>query len=799
MYRTLACIGLLLLLACQAHGAPASGDLAAIEFSAPGHQSFGLKPHSQYLLDHTTELTIDDIRQIWVNQPDRFQPFTGDGMALHLGYTSDAVWFKTSIHNTMERDHEVVFDIDYPHVNRVHVFQFRDGELVAQQVGGDAYPLDVRHYRSRSIAFPAQLAAGSTDEFYFRVRTPGLVSLPVTVHSESSFFQHQHVTDLILYSIFGLYLGFFIYHLMVFAGNRELVYLAFGAATLGRLAYDLYASGEGQFLTSSAILWNNLAFAYLGCIAAAAALWFHAEFLNLRKNSRAHYYGIMGYALVFLLGAQYGYFVDYYFFLVIGLLQLALPIVLCASALPWVLRGYRPAKIYLFGSALTLISIFLSNLSLLGLTPTVPNLPIYSALGFALSFVVFSFSVSSKIKELSKQQQAAVYEAESARARDSAKSEFLAHMSHEIRTPLNGVLGMIQLLSSTRLDREQTNYLKVINSSGRTLLNIVNDILDYSKIEAGRLSLERVPFEMREVCSEMESLFSQTGKQGVEFTVSVDPALPRWVSGDPARIRQILINLISNAYKFTNEGHIDLVVRRLDGTDTYRLSVTDTGIGISEQCQQRLFNSFEQTRDDIHRQYGGTGLGLAISKRLTEAMGGTIGVESETGLGSTFWLELPLPETTEVSGVAAQSGLPAGITPSVLGNLSLHLLVAEDNKVNQMVVEKLINKLGHHCVVVNDGCEAVEEVRRAHHRYDMVLMDCDMPRKDGYQATLEIREFEQASNLVRVPVIAITAHAVEKLRDKSIYYGMDDHLAKPLQLEALQAILQKHCVLELAG
>src|SRR5690606_4165473 len=207
---------------------------------------------------------------------------------------------------------------------------------------GDVFSLRERLYRSRGIALPAEIPAGAQDEFWFRVRTPGLISLPVTVYSEAQFFHHLHATNLVLYCVFGLYLGFFCYHVMVWVDNRERVYLAFALATLTRLAYDLYASGEGQFFTPDAIYWNNLAFAYLGSIAAAAALWFHTEFLNLRQHSRAAHYAILGYALAFLLGAQYGYFVDYYFFLIIGLLLLALPVVLCLSALPWVVRGYRP-------------------------------------------------------------------------------------------------------------------------------------------------------------------------------------------------------------------------------------------------------------------------------------------------------------------------------------------------------------------------------------------------------------------------------------------------------------------------
>ncbi|MGQ9425864.1 ATP-binding protein [Gilvimarinus sp. F26214L] len=787
MYRILGCFGLFFLFICKAGAAP------HIEFSS-SEQKFSLKEHTEYLRDPSTTLTVDEFRQIVRDEAQRMRPFENAGPSLHLGYTNDVVWLHTRVINAQERSQRVVFDIDYPLLNQVQMYQFEGDTLIARQLGGDIYPKDRSYYKSRSISLPADLEAGAHYDFYFRVRTPGLISLPVTVYGEPSFFEKQHLSSLVLYSIFGIYLGFCLYHLMIFVDNRQLTYLAFSLATLGRLAYDLYASGEGQHFTPHAIYWNNLAFAYLSSFAAAAGLWFHAEFLNLRENSRLAYYGIMAYAFAFVAGAQYGYFVDYYFFLVMGLFQMALPIVLSLSALRWMLKGYRPAKIYFFGSLLTMISLFISNISMLGLLPTVPNLAIYSALGYTLSFVVFALSISARIKDLARQQQEAVYDAETARARDNAKSEFLAHMSHEIRTPLNGVLGMLQLLSASKLNREQKDCVRIIDSSGKTLLNIVNDILDYSRIEAGRLSIEKIPFNLRETCAELHNLFSKTEKRSVSLNLDIDPALPPWVIGDPARVRQVLVNLLGNAYKFTDEGEITLRIEHLQA-ERFRLSVTDTGIGIGHKQRERLFASFEQTRDDIHRQYGGTGLGLAICKQLAELMGGAIGVESEASVGSTFWVELPLPSVKDDTVESPEMEEQVSFVPA---NASLRLLVAEDNRVNQLVVEKMISKLGHYCTVVADGCEAVKEVQERHENYDLVLMDCDMPVKDGYQAAMEIREFEQTRQLRRIPIIALTAHAVEALRQKSLEFGMDDHLSKPLVMEALQEVLDRHCALEAA-
>lgn len=788
MYRLLGCISLLLLFICKANA------VEPIEFSAP-KQSHNLKTHTQYFLDRSTTMTLDEFRQLVDQQPERLSRFEGEGSSLHLGYTHDAVWLTLKVINSQDRRQRVIFDVDYPFLNHIALYQYQDGQLIHSDVGGDVYSLEDRHYRSRSITLPAVLEPHSEYDFLFRIRTPGLISLPMTAHSESSFFQRQHLTNIVLYLIFGVLLGFIFYHLLMYIDNRELSYLALAAAMLTRLAHDLYATGEGQLFTPDAIYWNNLAFAYFASFAAAAALWFHVEFLQLRKKAPRTYWACMVYAAAFILSAQYAYFYDFYVFVSMGVLQLALPVVLSLSTLRWAINGERSVRIYFLGCLLTFIPLFLGNLALLGKLPAIANLAVYNALGGAAVFVVVSFALSSRVKALTEQRQAAIHAAKNAHARDEAKNEFLTHISHEIRTPLNGVLGMIQLLSTSRLDQEQRSWIKIINSAGKTLLNIVNDVLDYSKIEAGRLSIESISFNLRSICYELYDFFAHTEKSGVRLRLDIDRELPEWLMGDPARIRQVLLNLLGNAFKFTKAGEITLRVTKTDSPDTYRISVSDTGIGISEEQREQLFSPFEQTRDDIQRKYGGTGLGLAISKRLTELMGGTIGVDSEVGKGATFWIDLRLPEADDEDTSPAETDsvfIPTTTT-------SLHVLIAEDNRVNQIVVEKMINKLGHRCTLVNNGSEAVAEIQANHGVYDLVLMDCDMPVKDGYQAARHIRDYESTHRLPRIPIVALTAHAEESLRSKSLKHGMDDHLSKPLALNALQSMLIRHCSLEPVG
>ncbi len=391
---------------------------------------------------------------------------------------------------------------------------------------------------------------------------------------------------------------------------------------------------------------------------------------------------------------------------------------------------------------------------------------------------------------LRKYQDELIRSKEMAEASAKAKAIFLANISHEIRTPMNGIIGMIDILKRTPLTAEQLEYIDIIGISGENLLMIINDVLDFSKIEAGQITFEYIRFNLCDEISEVVKILRYKAMQkNLDLSFEIAPDVPQLLIGDPLRLKQVLINLITNSVKFTTEGFVRVFVKLVDQNEcAVRLyfEVKDSGIGISPENQLKLFKSFSQAETSTTRKYGGTGLGLAISKNLVHLMGGEIGIISEEGKGATFHFEgeFGIAEQ-DLSAVETQE-----LEESVHSDRKLKILLAEDNIINQKVAILNLQKLGHSVIVVGDGNQAVEAFIKE--LPDVIFMDVHMPQMDGVEATGKIREWERINNIAnRVPIVAMTANTLKNDKDLFIAAGMDDYLGKPFNVSELVRLFDR--------
>ena len=413
------------------------------------------------------------------------------------------------------------------------------------------------------------------------------------------------------------------------------------------------------------------------------------------------------------------------------------------------------------------------------------------------SILVLSFYINLLLKRLT-------YAVEAAKLSAKTKSEFLANMSHEIRTPMNGILGMLELAlnDSESLPKPQQKRLRIAKNSADSLLVLLNDILDLSKIEAGKITFESIDFNLKDLITEVVSLLKQNANEkNISLDLSYRSNAGDIFRGDPTKIRQTIINLLGNAIKFTQKGgvKVDIELQKQDHSIQFTCKITDTGIGISAEARQNIFQYFTQADASTTRKFGGTGLGLALSQRFVHAMGGTLKVDSEVGKGSVFSFTLLLEPAKDKQKVRKQnladiSGKLRVQTEKTQEQTKKKILVAEDNIVNQVVIEQMLIQLNCDVTLKNNGQLLVDTIKeKAQHNYDLIFMDCQMPVLDGYAASRQLQDYWKTNASSRIPVIALTANVLPEDKKKCLDSGMDDYLAKPIKKNALIDVLQKYC------
>ncbi|MCJ8313827.1 MAG: response regulator [Saccharospirillaceae bacterium] len=729
----------------------------------------------RYALENesTWEQLLNNKQSKWLKSPNS---------ALALGFINNIVWVKLEINVTkFSNSDNYILDLGNPtllNASLLHILP----NLYTEEFGpiGMAFPFgSSRYIYSDNNHFNLDLSLLGTHSIYLRLDQDGYFDLPLQLQTPKSAFNSKLESNFYANIFYGFLLALTFYHLFYFFIIRDPIYLSYLFFTTGITL--LFGNLDGilfQHIWPNTPIINGYTAKLSTPLISLSIILLCLNFLHIKKVNKWFYIFSRSILIINILLFPISLLITTNISSIIGLsiLLLTLICVPIFSIVHYILYRNPVSLVFLLSSTFLLVICITIILSMLGLTPIdVNNLWDTLKIAMCLQMLVFASAIAFRVRIINKEKNNAIQES-------NQKSEIIAQVSHELRTPLNGILGLSHIMAPLLNNAQTKSYNNMIHQSATALLTVINDLLEVSRINAGKFSIVIHPTDIHDLINSVAtSLFSQLDSKTIG-SINIDKQVPKFALTDADRLRQLMSNLLGNSIKFTQSGSIQLsvtpIIDKTNEVDLYRFEIKDTGDGISPEDLDRIFKPYEQVKDQINPNNASTGLGLFITHQLSKAMNTKIEVISELKKGSTFWFDLHLEKCDPIT----EKPLEKSLSDTVL-----NILVAEDNNINQLIINKLITNLGHNVTIANNGQEALDLLKS--NTFDFVFMDCDMPILDGYQAVKQYREFEKETGRAYLTIYALTAHAYQGHDLKIKQHGMDGQILKPIKPIEIESIL----------